>query len=139
MLKLAGRVARTTSGASIQERLCAGIRSFLEQYADYVRQNPWLDELARSLYAEGELIPTCEKENPCSGLVLLIREGQRRREIDASLDPRRLAELLQVMLTSCFTRWGEAGGPLRTDFDGGHCQLAIRVFFNGVRPAHGTI
>jgi hypothetical protein len=120
----------------MEERLCAGTRSFLEQYADYVRQNPWMAELRRCLYAKDELTPAREKENPSSGLLLLIREGQRRGEIDASLDPRRLAELLQATLTSCFTRWGE-GDALGADFES-QCQLAIGVFFNGVRSASAT-
>lgn len=136
MLKLAGRIAGATSGASMEERLCAGTSSFLEQYADYVRQNPWMVELRRSLYAKDELIPAFEKEKASSGLLLLIREGQMRGEIDASLDPRRLAELLQVILASCFRRRGE-GGRLRADFES-HGQLAIHVFFNGVRAASAT-
>ncbi len=136
MLKLAGRIARTTTGASMEERLCAGIGSFLEQYAGYVCQNPWMAELAKSLYAQDELIPAREKESPGSGLVLWIREGQRRGEIDASLDSQRLAELLQAMLTSCFTRWGK-GGSRRSDLEK-DCQLAVRVFFSGARKASDT-
>ncbi len=128
---LGGRAPEAASGIRFEEHLCSVAGSFFERYAEYARQNPWTAELARLMTPQPENREACADEK-LEPLVEMIREGRRRGEIDDSLDPRLLAVLLRVLISSAFMHWKD-GVPLHEEMKS-HCTAAIRVFFRGVRP-----
>jgi AcrR family transcriptional regulator len=126
-----GRLVAAGSDTSTEENLCSLVRSFFQKRTEYVKANPWLRELAemqerrleRDAYEAAKLEP----------LFAVIADGQRRGEIDGSLDPRLLAQLLWAMLSTSTLSWRECD-PEREAWTK-HCETTVRVFFRGVRAA----
>lgn len=130
-----GRAAASGRDANTEQRLVAIVRSFLAEYSEYLRTNPWIGELAEVHQRRAER-DACEAARLAPPLVAVIADGQKQGEIDASLDPLLLANLLWAMLSASSLGWGESGSP-REDWTK-HCETAIQVFFHGVRNASSS-
>ncbi len=127
-----GRAAASGGAADTEERLGSIVRSFLAEYTEYLRTNPWIGELAEVHQRRAES-DACEAARLAPPLLAVIVDGQRRGDIDASLDPRLLTSLLWAMLSACSLGWGESSPPPEEWTK--HCESALRVFFGGVRNA----